>query len=100
MVSVEGISALVAGFERDEKGIPTLLKHYLKLNGVLLSFNVDPAFSHVVDGLIMVDLTKTEQKLLARFLTQEGVETFLKFHDRAAETHSDLPTNPVGQDGF
>ncbi len=91
VVSVEGISALVAGFERDEKGIPTLLKHYLKLNGVLLSFNVDPAFSHVVDGLIMVDLTKTEQKLLARFLTQEGVETFLKFHDRAAETHSDLP---------
>jgi hypothetical protein len=37
--------------EKDGKGVPVLLKHYLKLNGKLLSFSIAEAFSGVVDGL-------------------------------------------------
>lgn len=79
--SVDAVSAIVSGFEDDEKGIPILLKHYLKLNGVLLSFNVDPAFSDVIDGLILVDLTKSDPKLLQRYFGKQCYGTFAKNHE-------------------
>ncbi len=44
------------------------MKHYLKLSGKLLSFNVDKAFSGVVDGLLYVDLRETDSKILNRFI--------------------------------
>jgi hypothetical protein len=58
--NVDDCSALISSLETDGKGIPTLLKHYLRLNATLLSFNVDKDFSSVVDGLIMVDFTETD----------------------------------------
>jgi tryptophan synthase alpha subunit len=68
LTDVENVSLLISEIEKDGKGVPVLLKHYLKLNGKLLSFNVDKAFSDVVDGLLMVDLRETDPKLLKRFL--------------------------------
>ncbi len=65
---IDNVSLLISEIEKDGKGVPVLLKHYLKLNGKLLSFNVDKAFSDVVDGLLMVDLRETDPKLLKRFL--------------------------------
>ncbi len=87
--SVDSVSAIVSGFEEDQKGVPILLRHYLKLNGVLLSFNVDPAFSDVIDGLILVDLCKTEPKVLQRYLGKEGYADFADYH--AQKTKVDEP---------
>lgn len=89
--SVDSVSAIVAGFEDDQKGVPILLKHYLKLNGVLLSFNVDPAFSDVIDGLILVDLCKTDPKILQRYMGKEGYADFMDHHtrDSGAEQEAD-----------
>jgi hypothetical protein len=42
------------------------------LNARLLSFNVDPAFGHCIDGLIVVDLRTTEPKILKRFMGEQG----------------------------
>jgi putative hemolysin len=84
--SVDSISAIVSGFEDDQKGVPILLRHYLKLNGVLLSFNVDPAFSDVIDGLILVDLCKTDPKVLQRYMGKEGYAGFLEFHQQKVKT--------------
>ncbi|MGC6423897.1 MAG: lysophospholipid acyltransferase family protein [Lentimonas sp.] len=81
ILSVDAVSAIISGFEDDSKGIPILLKHYLKLSGVLLSFNVDPAFSDVIDGLILVDLTKTDPKVLQRYFGKECYASFAKYHD-------------------
>ncbi len=80
ITSVDSVSTIISGFEEDEKGIPILLRHYLKLNGMLLSFNVDPAFSDVIDGLILVDLSKTEPKLLQRYLGKDGYARFVEYH--------------------
>lgn len=65
---VEDISFLISEIEKDGKGIPILMKHYLKLNGRFLSFSVDKAFSSVIDGLLIVDLYKTDPKILNRFV--------------------------------
>jgi len=61
--------------------VPVLLKHYLKLNGRLIAFNVDEGFGGCLDGLIVVDLTQTDPKLLAAYMGDEGARQFLEYHD-------------------
>jgi len=88
--NIEEISALVSEIEKDRKGVPILLKHYLKMNGRLLSFNVDQAFGECLDGLIIVDLTQSDRKLLRAYLSPEGMESFLHFHG-VGHTEWDAP---------
>ena len=73
---VDDISTLVSEIEDDGRGIPMLLKHYLRLNARLLSFNVDETFGSCIDGLIVVDLRTTDPKILKRFMGEEGHARF------------------------
>ena len=82
---IEHISALVSEIEFDNKGIPTLLKHYLKLDGELLAFNVDPEFGSCIDGLIMVDMLKTDPKLLKSYMGARQTIEYRKFHGLKTE---------------
>jgi putative hemolysin len=82
---LDDISLLISEIERDGKGIPVLLRQYLKLNGSLISFNIDREFSDVVDGLLMVDLRKTDPRLLRRFMGREGVKRFTGVHGPLAD---------------
>jgi hypothetical protein len=65
---LDELADVVSDLEPGAEGVPVLLRQYLKLGGKLLGFNVDPEFSNALDGLIVVDLTKTEPKLLERYL--------------------------------
>ncbi|MCS7044181.1 MAG: lysophospholipid acyltransferase family protein [Bryobacteraceae bacterium] len=80
----EQISELIAALEPDGKGMPVLLRQYLRLGGRVLAFNVDPHFSNALDALIVVDLLETDRPLLDRYLGREGAEQFLAFHRAAA----------------
>lgn len=82
---VDDISALVSEVEKDQKGIPILLRHYLKMNGRILAFNVDYSFGQCLDGLIVVDLLKSDRRLLKAYLTEEGLQSFLDFHANREE---------------
>lgn len=79
--AIEEISMLVSKIEKDNKGVPTLIKHYLKLNGQFLAFNLDKTFANVIDGLVWVDLLKTDPKLIERFLSPAGTRTFYAYHN-------------------
>jgi putative hemolysin len=68
----DDVSTLVSEIEDDNKGMPVLLRHYLKLNARILSFNVDAAFGHCTDGLIVVDLRTADIKMLKRFMGEDG----------------------------
>ena len=76
---VEDLSAMVGDIEQKAVGVPVLLRQYLRLGGKLLGFNVDPNFANALDGLILVDLTKTEPKLLERYLGRHEAAAFLAF---------------------
>ncbi|MCM0756865.1 lysophospholipid acyltransferase family protein [Desulfovibrio aminophilus] len=76
---LEDISALVEDVEGG-RGIPVLLRQYLKLGGKLLGFNEDPDFGDCMDGLIMVDLLDTDPRVLTRFMGAEEARAFLAFH--------------------
>ncbi len=78
--SIEEVSDVVSDLEWDDKGVPILLKQYLKLGGKLLGFNVDPNFSDVLDGLILVDITKTDPKIMERYMPKEKLIEFHKMH--------------------
>jgi putative hemolysin len=75
---VEELSALVADVETDRKGVPVLLKQYLKLGGQLVAFHVDRRFADALDGLIVVDLRKTDTRVLERYMGKEGAGQFLR----------------------
>jgi len=85
--TVEDVSEPISDIELDHKGVPILFRQYLKLGGRLLGFNVDPSFSDVVDGLVLVDLRKTDPKVLARYMSPESLKGFRQFHasQQAAE---------------
>lgn len=80
---VDDFSALISSLEESGKGIPTLLKHYLRLNGTLLNFNVDKNFSSCLDGLILVDLMDTDPRLLGKYMGEEACANYLRHHGKA-----------------
>jgi hypothetical protein len=78
---IDDVSALIAEIEPDKKGVPTLLRHYVKLNARFLSFNVDADFSDVLDGLMVVDLLATDGKTMKFFMgSQEALDDFYRHH--------------------
>lgn len=87
VTSMADITALVEDIEQGQKGLPILLKQYIKLGGRFLAFNLDPAFSHVLDGLIWVDLRKTDQKIMCKYMGLEACTRWRQLHsvrDQAA----------------
>lgn len=79
--NLNDVQELISEIETQNLKVPILLKHYLKLGGQLLAFNVDPDFNNVVDGLIIVDLSKTDRKMLEKYMSKKGVEEYLQFHE-------------------
>jgi len=77
---LDELSALIADMESDGKGVPILVKQYLKTGGRLLGFNVDHSFSSVLDALIVVDLRSAPSALLERCLGKPGAAAFVAWH--------------------
>lgn len=77
---LDSISEVIAQIEAGDKGVPVLLKQYLKLGGRLLGFNIDPDFNNALDGLIMVDLCNTDVKTLQKYMGKQEAQQFLMFH--------------------
>ena len=75
--SIEQVSAAVAASEPDGKGVPVLLRQYLKLNATLLEFNVDPAFNNALDALVLVDILDAPINVLQRYFGKETCQVLM-----------------------
>ena len=82
--NLDELSTIISDIEANCTGIPILIKHYLKLGGKVLDFNVDPSFSNVLDALVLVDLAQTDPKILARHMGKDQATEYFAFH-RTAE---------------
>jgi hypothetical protein len=78
--SIEDVSRAIEDLESDHKGVPVLLRQYLKMGGQLLAFSADRRFSSVLDGLMMADVRQAPRKVLARYMGESGAAAFLAFH--------------------
>jgi len=82
---IDHLSRLLVDLEPDGRGVPVLLRQYLKLGGRILGFNVDEDFNDAIDALIMVDLTRCDRRTLERYMGREQARAFLAWHAANAE---------------
>lgn len=81
----EDLSAPIADLEPDGKGLPILVKQYVKLGGRLLAFSVDPQFGNTMDGFVKVDLRLTQPEVLSRYMGKDRVRDFFAWHAAVAK---------------
>ena len=79
--NIEELSASVQDLESDGKGLPVLIRQYLKIGGKLLGFNVDPNFSNALDALVMADLRTASPAMLDRCMGRAGAAEFRAYHE-------------------
>jgi len=80
---VSEVNELIADLEADGKHMPVLLRQYLKLNGKLLGFNIDPDFGNVLDGLMLFNIAEIPRPTLNKYLGKEGAASFLAYGNAA-----------------
>jgi len=73
---IEDLSLSIADIEDDGKGVPVLIRQYLKAGGRVLAFSVDPKFSDTLDALILVDLLSAPLALLERCMGRPEAQAF------------------------
>jgi putative hemolysin len=81
---IDELSRRIAQIEPDGRGVPVLLRHYLRLGGRLLGFSVDVQFGNALDGLIMVDVRQIEPAVLDRYMGKVGSAAFRAYHAAGA----------------
>ena len=86
--TVEEADTLVSKLESNGRGMPVLLRQYLRLNARLLAFNVDPAFGDALDALMTVDLAKVDPRILRRYFGPGDARAFLKYHAAQSAAHA------------
>ncbi len=77
---LDQVSKMVQDIEDDRKGIPVLLRQYVKMGGKILAFNVDPAFNNCVDGLIAVNVPHVDPRVLKRYMGAEDYAAYMAAH--------------------
>jgi hypothetical protein len=85
----QAFSASVQSLDEERKGLPVLLRQYLKLHARVLDFSVDPGFGHVLDVLVAIDLPAAPRALLKRYMGDAEADAYLAHHHRPAAAAGD-----------
>jgi putative hemolysin len=88
---VQTLAELIEDIENG-RGLPVLLRQYLKLGGEVLAFNVDTAFNETLDALVVVDLLRADAAVVTRYMGAENLKHFAAFHNSAAAGRDLAPT--------
>ncbi len=95
--TLDDISAVISGVEPDGKGVPVLVKHYLKLRGSFVGFAIDPDFSNALDGLIVVDIRNMEDRQLLQYFGESGKQRIISAREKAEEEEKQTKKSIRGQ---
>ncbi len=64
--------------EPNDYTMPILLKRYLKLNGKIIGFNLDPKFNDALDGLLVLDLYNVPMDTIASLSKEINDDSILE----------------------
>lgn len=78
--SLDDLHDIITNLEYDGKGIPPLVKHYIKIGGRFATFSTDKNFNNCIDALVVVDLMDTETTLLKKYMN-EYTQEYYSFHN-------------------
>ncbi|MCS6904634.1 MAG: GNAT family N-acyltransferase [Bacteroidia bacterium] len=68
---LQELQNILAEIDSAEHKIPILLKHYLKLGGKILGFNIDPDFNNALDVFLVVEIENIPASIQAKFMEGE-----------------------------
>ncbi|MBN2241642.1 MAG: lysophospholipid acyltransferase family protein [Acidobacteria bacterium] len=77
---LDELSDLISDIEPDSKGVPVLLRHYIRLGAKTLAFNLDPEFGNCLDALVIIDLAHLNPAILERMMGKTASENFRRHH--------------------
>ena len=80
------VADLLGTVEPDDRGVPVLIRQYLKLGGRILGFNIDSEFGNSIDCLLWVDMRRTELPLLRKYMGNELADAFHARHVATASS--------------
>lgn len=80
--------ALAAAIDPESRGVPVLLRQYLKLGAQAVTCSVDPTFASAVDALMVVALDRTPPHALNRYMTPVGAARFCAAGPAARQSES------------
>jgi len=69
---------LIKEVEPNDYTIPVLLKRYLKLNGRIIGFNLDPKFNDALDGMLVLDLYDVPMETIASLSKEINDDSILE----------------------
>ncbi len=95
--TLDDISAVISGVEPDGKGVPVLVKHYLKLRGSFVGFAIDPDFNNALDGLIVVDIRNMEDRQLLQYFGESGKQRIISAREKTEEEEKQTKKSIRGQ---
>jgi len=78
---INQLDRVIKDIETNDNNIPVLLKKYLKLNGKIIEFNIDPKFNNALDGLLVLDLFDVPIDTISALSKEINDETIMeRFH--------------------
>ncbi len=87
---MDALGSLIEDREPDGKGVPVLLRHYLKLGARTIGFNIDTDFGNSLDCLIVLDLRRVPVETLQKYMSADALQEFRSYWRLA-------PQDPVAQ---
>jgi putative hemolysin len=72
------LDRIIKDIETAQKNMPVLLKKYLKQNGQIVGFNIDPKFNNALDGLLILDLFDVPPSTIAALSKEVNDEGLLE----------------------
>lgn len=64
---IQILNSIICDLEPGGKGIPVLLRQYLRLGGQMISFGIDRGFGNTLDCLVVIDLANTPERIVKRY---------------------------------
>lgn len=77
---IDTLNSIIMEIEPDGKGIPILIRQYMKLGGKFCGFGIDPTFNDAVDCLVMIDIMKGDNSMLERYIGEDALKELRNFH--------------------
>ena len=77
---IDIINSMIMEIEPDGKGIPILIRQYMKLGGKFCGFGVDHGFNDSIDCLVIIDLLKAEDSMFERYIGEDGLKQLRNVH--------------------
>ena len=74
---IERVEGYLRDLEPDNKGVPVLVRQYLRMGGRIAALHVDPCFNESLDALVVVDLRRSDRRALARYFGPDRVDALL-----------------------